>query len=74
MTNKVILGIDLGTTNCSVSIMQGSEVRIIEDSKQYRVPSIVHFSKKNDQLKFEVGKLATKFLLREPEMTIFDSK
>jgi len=51
-----ILGIDLGTTNSAMAVVEGGEPKIIENDEGGRTtPSIVAISKQNDRL---VGLLA----------------
>ncbi len=63
-----IIGIDLGTTNTAVAIMEGGEPRIIENSEGARTtPSIVAISKTNERL---VGLLAKRQAVTNPRNTI----
>ena len=72
--SNIILGIDLGTTHSSGSIMLSDEIKIAESLKGNRVPSIVHFSMKDNELSCDVGYIAKKYLIRDPLMTIYDTK
>lgn len=74
--DKIVLGIDLGTTCSSVSFIQPDGIKIIEDkiNHSYRIPSIVHFRMKDNELKVDVGENAKDFLSIDPKNTIFDSK
>ncbi|MEI7792239.1 MAG: molecular chaperone DnaK [Candidatus Berkelbacteria bacterium] len=67
-----IIGIDLGTTNSAVAIMEGGEAKIIASSEGGRtVPSIVTETKKGDRL---VGQLAKRQAVTNAENTIFSVK
>ena len=69
----VIVGIDLGTTNSLVAYMhEGKAVAVADtEGKNTLVPSIVHFAE-NDQI--VVGNEAKKYLLTEPQNTIYSIK
>ncbi len=67
-----IIGIDLGTTNSAVAVMEGGEAKIITSSEGGRtVPSIVAETKKGDRL---VGQLAKRQGVTNSENTIFSIK
>ena len=67
-----IIGIDLGTTNSAVAVMEGGEAKIISSSEGGRtVPSIVAETKKGDRL---VGQLAKRQAVTNSENTIFSVK
>src|SRR5579863_1822555 len=67
-----ILGIDLGTTNSAVAVMEGGEPRILENAEGNRTtPSIVAMSKSNERL---VGLLAKRQSVTNPKNTIFSVK
>ena len=67
-----IIGIDLGTTNSAVAVMEGGEPRIIENAEGNRTtPSIVAVSKKGDRL---VGLLAKRQAVTNPNNTISGMK
>ncbi len=69
---KHIVGIDLGTTNSLVAYMkEGRPITIQSKTGSSLVPSIVHWT---EQGKFVVGDEARKFLLTEPENTVFSVK
>jgi molecular chaperone DnaK len=66
-----VIGIDLGTTNSCVAIMDGSQSRVIENSEGSRTtPSIVAFTE-NERL---VGQPAKRQAVTNPENTIFGVK
>jgi len=67
-----ILGIDLGTTNSAMAIVEAGEPRIIENKEGNRTtPSIVAISKANERL---VGLLAKRQAVTNPKDTIFSTK
>jgi molecular chaperone DnaK len=67
-----ILGIDLGTTNSAMAIMEGGEPRILENAEGMRTtPSIVAISKSGEKL---VGLLAKRQAITNPKNTIFSVK
>ena len=67
-----IIGIDLGTTNSCVSIMDGKNVRVIENAEGGRTtPSIVAFTKDAETL---VGMPAKRQAVTNPENTLFAIK
>ncbi len=67
-----IIGIDLGTTNSVVAVIEGGKPVIIENAEGGRTtPSIVAFTKKGDRL---VGLLAKRQSVTNPENTIFSVK
>ncbi len=71
MQDKVI-GIDLGTTNSVVSIMEAGEVKVIANQEGNRItPSIVAFTEKGDRL---VGEPAKRQAVTNPRNTIYSIK
>jgi molecular chaperone DnaK len=67
-----ILGIDLGTTNSCMSIMDGGEPVVLENSEGARTtPSVVAFSKTGERL---VGQAAKRQAITNPRNTIFSAK
>lgn len=67
-----ILGIDLGTTNSAMAVVEAGEPRIIENEEGNRTtPSMVAISKTGDRL---VGLLAKRQAVTNPENTIFSVK
>ena len=67
-----ILGIDLGTTNSAMSIIEGGEPKILENAEGARTtPSFVTVSKTGERL---AGALAKKQSVTNPENTIFGIK
>jgi molecular chaperone DnaK len=67
-----ILGIDLGTTNSAMAIMEGGEPRIIENAEGGRTtPSIVAIAKNGERL---VGTLAKRQAVTNPKNTIYGIK
>jgi molecular chaperone DnaK len=67
-----IIGIDLGTTNSVVAVMEGGEPTVIASSEGGRlIPSVVAASKQGERL---VGQLARRQAVMNPENTIFSIK
>ena len=67
-----ILGIDLGTTNSCMSIMDGGEPTVLENSEGARTtPSVVAFAKNGERL---VGQAAKRQAVTNPKNTIFSAK
>ncbi len=67
-----IIGIDLGTTNSCVAIMEGDKVRVIENSEGDRTtPSIVAFTSDNETI---VGQSAKRQAVTNPRNTLFAIK
>jgi molecular chaperone DnaK len=67
-----VIGIDLGTTNSCVAIMEGGKPRVIENSEGDRTtPSIVAFSKDDEVL---VGQSAKRQAVTNPQNTLFAVK
>ena len=62
-----ILGIDLGTTNSAIAIIEGGEPKIVENAEGARTtPSIVGISKNGDRM---VGVLAKRQAVTNPKRT-----
>src|SRR6202521_4004702 len=67
-----VLGIDLGTTNSCMAVMEGGEPAVLENSEGARTtPSIVAFSKSGERL---VGQAAKRQAVTNPQNTIFSVK
>jgi len=67
-----IIGIDLGTTNSVVAVMEGGEPVVITNSEGGRItPSVVGFAKSGERL---VGQVAKRQAVTNPENTIFSIK
>ena len=67
-----VIGIDLGTTNSCVAIMEGKQAKVIENAEGQRTtPSIVAFLEKEEKL---VGQPAKRQAVTNPDNTIFASK
>ncbi|MBL7069396.1 MAG: molecular chaperone DnaK [Candidatus Omnitrophica bacterium] len=67
-----VIGIDLGTTNSCVAIMEGGEPKVLASAEGSRTtPSVVAFTKKNERL---VGHAAKRQAITNPENTIFSIK
>src|SRR5436190_5555266 len=71
MANKVI-GIDLGTTNSVVAVMEGGQPAVIVNQEGSRItPSVVAITKEGERL---VGQVAKRQAVTNPENTIFSIK
>jgi len=67
-----IIGIDLGTTNSVVAVMEGREAKVISNEEGNRVtPSVVAFTKEQERL---VGQVAKRQAITNPERTIYSIK
>ena len=67
-----IIGIDLGTTNSCVSVMEGGEPKVIANSEGSRTtPSVVAFSSNGERL---VGQIAKRQAVTNPDNTIMSIK
>ena len=67
-----IIGIDLGTTNSCVAVLEGGEPKVIANEEGSRTtPSIVGFSKSGERL---VGQVAKRQAITNPQNTIFSIK
>ena len=67
-----IIGIDLGTTNSCVAIMEGSQPVVIQNSEGQRTtPSVVAFTDKGERL---VGQPAKNQMITNPENTVYSIK
>jgi len=67
-----IIGIDLGTTNSVVAVMEGNEPKVIVNAEGSRLtPSVVAFTKSGERL---VGQVAKRQAVTNPENTVFSIK
>ncbi len=67
-----VIGIDLGTTNSCVAVMEGKDVKVIENSEGARTtPSMVAFTDSGERL---VGQAAKRQAVTNPENTLFAIK
>ncbi|MDM7922752.1 MAG: molecular chaperone DnaK [Pyrinomonadaceae bacterium] len=67
-----VIGIDLGTTNCCVSVLEGGTVQIISNKEGGRTtPSVVGFTDKDEKL---VGQIAKRQAVTNPTNTLFAVK
>ena len=72
MAEEKIIGIDLGTTNSVVAVMEGGEVKVIPNQEGNRLtPSVVAFTDKGDRL---VGDPAKRQAVTNPRRTIYSIK
>jgi len=67
-----IIGIDLGTTNSVVAVMEGGDPKVLVNEEGARTtPSVVGFTKDGDKL---VGQIAKRQAVTNPENTIYSAK
>src|SRR5512141_379092 len=67
-----VIGIDLGTTNSCVSVMEGGESVVIPNSEGSRTtPSMVAFTEGGERL---VGQIAKRQAITNPEATVYVAK
>ena len=67
-----VIGIDLGTTNCCVSVLEGGAVQIISNKEGGRtMPSVVGFTDKDERL---VGQIAKRQAVTNPANTVYAVK
>jgi molecular chaperone DnaK len=67
-----VIGIDLGTTNCCVTVLEGGTVQIISNKEGGRTtPSVVGFTDKDERL---VGQIAKRQAMTNPANTLFAVK
>src|SRR5246500_6004191 len=67
-----IIGIDLGTTNSCVAVMEGGETKVIPNEEGGRTtPSVVGFTKTGERL---VGQVAKRQAITNPENTVYSIK
>ncbi len=70
--SKKVIGIDLGTTNSVVAVMEGGQPAVLVNQEGSRItPSIVAFTKEGERL---VGQVAKRQAVTNPENTIFSVK
>jgi len=71
-TGKKVIGIDLGTTNSVVAVMEGGDPAVIVNQEGSRItPSVVAFTKDGERL---VGQVAKRQAVTNPENTVFSIK
>src|SRR5262245_35109089 len=67
-----VIGIDLGTTNSCVAVMEGGEPKVIANAEGFRTtPSVVAFSKNGERL---VGLVARRQAVTNPKNTVYSIK
>ena len=72
MAMSKILGIDLGTTNSCMAVMEGGEANVIPNAEGARTtPSVVAFTKDGERL---VGQSAKRQAVTNPRNTVFSTK
>lgn len=70
-----IIGIDLGTTNSCVAVIEGGESTVLQNAEGQRTtPSMVAFVKKGDNVERLVGQPAKNQMVTNPDNTIFSIK
>jgi molecular chaperone DnaK len=71
-TTKKVIGIDLGTTNSVVAVMEGGQPAVLVNQEGSRItPSVVAFTKEGERL---VGQVAKRQAVTNPENTVFSIK
>lgn len=67
-----VIGIDLGTTNSCVAIVEGGEPKVIPNAEGFRTtPSVVAFTKTGERL---VGLVARRQAVTNPKNTVYSIK
>ena len=67
-----VIGIDLGTTNSCVAVMEGGEPKVIANAEGFRTtPSVVAFSKSGERI---VGLVARRQAVTNPTNTLYSIK
>ncbi len=67
-----IIGIDLGTTNSCVAVIEGGQPKVLENAEGHRTtPSVIALSKSGDRL---IGQVAKRQAVTNPDNTIFSVK
>src|SRR6185503_16553762 len=67
-----VIGIDLGTTNSCVAVMEGGEPKVIANAEGFRTtPSVVAFTKNGERL---VGLVAKRQAVTNPKNTVYSIK
>ena len=71
-TSQKVIGIDLGTTNSVVAVMEGGQPAVLVNQEGSRItPSVVAFTKEGERL---VGQVAKRQAVTNPENTVFSIK
>ena len=71
-STKKVIGIDLGTTNSVVAVMEGGQPAVLVNQEGSRItPSVVAFTKEGERL---VGQVAKRQAVTNPENTVFSIK
>ncbi len=67
-----VIGIDLGTTNSCISIVEGGDPKVIPNSEGANTtPSVTAFSDSGEKL---VGQVAKRQAITNPDKTVFEAK
>src|ERR671921_2109305 len=70
--SKKVIGIDLGTTNSVVAVMEGGQPAVLVNQEGSRItPSVVAFTKEGERL---VGQVAKRQSITNPERTVYSIK
>jgi len=70
-----LVGIDFGTTNSTMAILDQNKPRVILDKERYKiVPSVVYFYQKSDETRIMVGRAAKSKFVEDPFCTIHSIK
>jgi len=71
MASNYVIGIDLGTTNSCVAVMEGGKPHVIENAEGKRTtPSVVYYG----DGKTDVGDVARRQMVTQPEQTVYEVK
>ncbi len=66
-----VVGIDLGTTNSCIAVMEGKDAVVISNAEGERItPSVVGFSKSGERL---LGRIAKRQAITNPERTVLSN-
>src|SRR5204863_5261846 len=72
LAEEKIIGIDLGTTNSVVAVLEGGEVKVIPNQEgKYLTPSVVAFTDKGERV---VGDPAKRQAVTNPRRTVYSTK
>ncbi len=70
-----LVGIDFGTTNCSMAYLDQGKPKVILDKDRYKtIPSVVYYYKKSDEIRLMVGRAARSKFVENPFCTIHSIK
>jgi len=70
-----LIGLDFGTTNCSMAYLEQGKPKVILDKDRYKmIPSVVYYYKKNEEIRLMVGRVARGKYVENPFCTIHSIK